>query len=116
MASGGVPWKPYTVLMTTVITDNRAARLASYKEVRRIVEEVGPSKLRPDESSAILWATEGLLLATSGDDSDAVEAKTAFTTLMDDLESHRWAEMVGTPEQPGRATMLREAFAACSPV
>jgi len=112
---GGVLWEPYTIVMTTLIADNRAERLASYKEVRRIVEELGSSKLQAEESSVILWASEGLLLATSANDPEAVESRTAFTTLMDDLESHRWAEMVGTPEQPGRATLLRAAFAACSP-
>ena len=92
----------------------RAARLEAYKEVKEIVAAVGAAKLYKAESSTILWAAEGLLLAPAADDPEALESKTAFETLMNDLESHRWAEMRGTPEQPGTARRLRAAFANCA--
>ena len=94
--------------------DNHTIRLEAYKEVKHIVEK-STSKLNEAEMKTILWAAEGTLLAASTDDPDFVESQQAFTTLMDDLESHRWAEMVGTEENPGTGMKLRRAFAACAP-
>src|ERR1039458_34494 len=96
-------------------TEERAARLEAYKEVQAIIAEVGASKLTETESSDILWSAEGFLLASSSEDPEVAESQTTFTTLMDNLESHRWSEMLGTPEYPGTATRLREAFNACGP-
>ena len=95
--------------------DERAARFAAYKEVKAIIDDIGSSKLSEDETSTILWGAEGLLLASSADDPDVSESRTAFSDLMDGLEGHRWAEMLGTEDHPGTARRLRAAFDECAP-
>lgn len=96
-------------------TDDRTSRLDAYKTVLGIIEQVGASKLHAPEATAIKWAAEGLLLASGPEDTEVAESQLAFSTLMDDLESHRWQDMLGDDSSPGTARKLREAFAGCGP-
>jgi hypothetical protein len=103
--------------MTTIskTADARASRLAAFRAVQGLVARYHGVKLHDDEAQIIEWASEDLLLATDCEQEDVVAAITAFTTLMDDLESGRWEDMVGSEEQPGSAMLLRRAFIACAP-
>ena len=71
-------------------------------------------KLFGAEADSILWVAEGLLLANSTTDAEAVQARKAFDTLMDGLAAERWQ-----PNGPRTAELQRkrliEAFAECAP-
>jgi len=93
----------------------RTARYDAYIAVRGLVEELRDVKLFGAEADSILWAAEGLLLANSSTDADAVEARTAFDTLMDDLAAERWQDKGPTTAELQRKRLI-EAFAECAPV
>lgn len=88
-------------------------RVVAFGEVRRIVAEHRGAKLFDDEADVLLDAASDMMLAASSEQVE--EARETFETQMDRLEASRWAEMVGTEAQPGTATKLRRAFAACTP-
>lgn len=88
-------------------------RTAAFGEVRRIVGEHRGAKLFAEEADAILDAASDMMLAADGH--EVQDAQEQFDAQMDRLEASRWAEMVGTTAQPGTATKLRRAFAACAP-
>jgi hypothetical protein len=71
-------------------------------------------KLFDGEADSILWAAEGLLLANSPTDADAVEARTTFDTLMEDLAAKRWQDTGPTTAEFQRKRLV-EAFAECAP-
>ena len=93
----------------------RTARYDAYKAVRGLVEELRNVKLFEAEANSILWAAEGLLLANSPTDAEAVEARTTFDTLMDGVVAERWQDIGPTTAELQR-TRLVEAFAECAPV
>ena len=68
----------------------RTHRFDAYRAVRGLVEQLRRVKLSDAEADSILWAAEGPLLANSPTDAEAVEARTAFDTLMDGLAAARW--------------------------
>ncbi|MGH8301164.1 MAG: hypothetical protein ACRET5_06820, partial [Steroidobacteraceae bacterium] len=72
-----------------LIDSPRTTRYDAYKAVRGLVEELRDVKLFDAEADCILWAAEGLLLANSPTDPDAVEARTTFDTLMHGLAAKR---------------------------
>jgi hypothetical protein len=88
-------------------------RVAAFGEVRRIVSEQRGAKLFDHEAEVLLDAASDMMLAS--DSGEADDAKEAFDAQMDVLEKSRWAEMVGTEDQPGTATKLRRAFGRCAP-
>jgi hypothetical protein len=92
----------------------RTARYDAYKAVRGLVEELRNVKLFDAEADSILWAAEGLLLANSPTDAEAVEARTTFDTLMQDLAAKRWQD-VGLTTAEFQRKRLVEAFAECAP-
>ena len=92
----------------------RTHRYDAYRAVRALVEQLRRVKLSDAEADSILWAAEGLLLATSPTDAEAVEARTAFDTLMDDLAAARWQDIGPTTAELQRKRLI-EAFAECAP-
>jgi hypothetical protein len=88
---------------------DRSARLTAYREVREITAELRGVKLHDAEAAVIDQAAEDMLLASGRDDEHAQESHTAFVTLMDDLESHRWEEHGATADR------LRVLILACAP-
>ena len=93
----------------------RTHRYDAYQAVRGLVEELRRVKLLDAEADSILWAAEGLLLANSPTDADAIEARTAFDTLMDALAAARWQDTGPTTAELQRKRLI-EAFAECAPV
>ena len=91
----------------------RTARYDAYKAVRGLVEELRNVKLFDAEADSILWAVEGLLLANSPTDAEAVDARTTFDTLTDGLLA-RWQDVGPTTAELQRKRLL-EAFAECAP-
>jgi hypothetical protein len=92
----------------------RTTRYDAYKAVRGLVEELRDVKLFDAEADCILWAAEGLLLANSPTDPDAVEARTTFDTLMHGLAAKRWQDVGPTTAESQRRRLV-EAFAECAP-
>jgi hypothetical protein len=92
----------------------RTARYDAYKAVRGLVEELRKVKLFDAEADSILWAAEGLLLADSVTDADAVDARSTFDTLMRNLAAKRWQD-VGPTTAENQRKRLVEAFADCAP-
>ena len=92
----------------------RTHRYDAYRAVRGLVEELRHVKLRDAEADSIIWAAEGLLLADSPMDAEAVDARTAFGTLMDDLAATRWQDIGPTTAELQRKRLI-EAFAECAP-
>ncbi|MGZ6564851.1 MAG: hypothetical protein ACXVH1_35825 [Solirubrobacteraceae bacterium] len=93
----------------------RTARYHAYKTVRGLVEELRNVKLFDAEADTILWAAEGLLLANSTTDAEAVEARTTFDTLMDGLVAERWQDVGPTTAELQRKRLVL-AFTDCAPV
>ena len=93
----------------------RTARYDAYKAVRGLVEELRKIKLFNAEADSILWAAEGLLLADSPTDADAIEARATFDTLMEGLAAKRWQDIGPTTAELQRKRPI-EAFAECAPV
>jgi hypothetical protein len=93
----------------------RTARYDAYKAVRGLVEELRDVKLFDAEADSIVWAAEGLLLANSPTDAEAVEARTTFGTLMDALAAERWQDNGPTTAELQRKRLV-EAFSECAPV
>ncbi len=92
----------------------RTIRYDAYKAVRGLVEELRDVKLFDAEADSILWAAEGLLLANSLTDAEAVEARTRFDTLMQGLAAERWPDAGPTTAEFQRRRLI-EAFAECGP-
>jgi hypothetical protein len=92
----------------------RITRYDAYQAVRGLVEELRNVKLFDAEADSILWAAEGLLLANSPTDPEAVEARTAFETLMHGLAAKRWRDVGPTTAESQRKRLV-EAFAECAP-
>ncbi len=92
----------------------RTTRYDAYNAVRGLVEELRNVKLFDAEADSILWAAEGLLLANSPADPEAVEACTAFETLMQGLAAKRWQDVGPTTAESQRKRLV-EAFAECAP-
>ena len=92
----------------------RTGRYDAYKAVRGLVEELRNVKLFDAEADTILWAAEGLLLASSATDAEAVEARTTFDTLMDGLVAQRWQDVGPTTAELQRRRLVR-AFTDCAP-
>ena len=92
----------------------RRHRYDAYRAVRGLVEELRRVKLLDAEADSILWAAEGLLLADSPTDAEAIEARTAFDTLMDTLAAARWQDTGPTTAELQRKRLI-EAFAECAP-
>jgi hypothetical protein len=93
----------------------RTARYDAYKAVRGLVEKLRTVKLFDAEADSILWAAEGLLLASSPTDAEAVEARKTFDTLMEALVAQRWQDVGPTTAELQRKRLV-EAFAQCAPV
>jgi hypothetical protein len=91
----------------------RTTRYDAYKAVRGLVKELRTVKLFDAEADGILWAAEGLLLANSPNDAEAVQARTAFETLMQGLAEH-WQDIGPTTAEFQRKRLI-EAFADCAP-
>ena len=98
-----------------LMDSTRTARYDAYKAVRGLVEELRDVKLFDAEADSILWAAEGLLLANSPTDAEAVEARTTFDTLMEGLAAKRWQDVGPTTAEFQRKRLI-EAFAECAPV
>ena len=96
------------------MNSTRPARYDAYKAVRGLVEELRKVKLFDAEADSILWAAEGLLLASSPTDAEAVDARTTFDTLMGGLLASRWQD-VGPTTAEFQPKRLLEAFAECAP-
>lgn len=92
----------------------RIHRFDAYRAVRGLVEELRGVKLLDVEADSILWAAEGLLLANSATDAEAIEARTTFDTLMEGLAAARWQDTGPTTAELQRRRLV-EAFAECSP-
>ena len=92
----------------------RTTRYDAYKAVRGLVEELRNVKLFDAEADSILWAAEGLLLANSPADPEAVEARAAFDTLMQGLAAKRWHDVGPTTAESQRKRLV-DAFAECAP-
>ena|SRR5947209_12121829 len=99
--------------MTDPIRIHTDLRTEAYVEVRHIVAEHRGSKLFDDEADEIMDAASDMML--SADSDEVQDAQASFDAVMDRLEAARWAEMIGTEEQPGTARRLRRAFAGCAP-
>jgi hypothetical protein len=82
--------------------------------VRGLVDELRRVKLLDAEADSILWAAEGLLLANSPADAEAIEARTTFDTLMNGLAAERWQDTGPTTAELQRKRLI-EAFAECAP-
>ncbi len=93
----------------------RTSRYDAYRAVCGLVEELRNVKLLDAEADSILWAAEGLLLANSPIDAEAVEAHTTFDTLMQGLVAKRWQDVGPTTAEFQRKRLV-EAFAECSPL
>jgi hypothetical protein len=93
----------------------RTRRYDAYKAVRGLVEELRNVKLFDAEADSILWAAEGLLLANSATDAEAVEARTTFDPLMQVLAAKRWQDVGPTTAEFQRKRLI-EAFAECTPL
>jgi hypothetical protein len=93
----------------------RTTRYDAYKAVRGLVEELRNVMLFDAEADSILWAAEGLLLANSPTDAEAVEARTTFDTLMHGLVTKRWQDN-GPTTAAFQRKQLVEAFAECAPL
>ena len=93
----------------------RTTRYDAYKAVRGLVEELRNVKLFDAEADTVLWAAEGLLLANSPTDPEAVEARAAFDTLMQGLAAKRWQDLGPTTAEFQRKRLV-EAFAECAPL
>ena len=93
----------------------RRTRYDAYKAVCGLVDELRNVKLFDAEADSILWAAEGLLLATRPTDPEAVEARTTFDTLMGVLATERWPDTGPTTAGLQRKRLV-EAFAECAPV
>jgi hypothetical protein len=93
----------------------RTARHDAYRAVRGLVEELRFVKLFNTEADRILWAAEGLLLANSPADAEAIEARAMFKTLMDGLAAARWQDIGPTTAELQRKRLV-QAFADCAPV
>ena len=63
-------------------------------------------KLVGAEADTILWAAEGLLLANSPTDAEAVEARKAFDTLMHGLAAERWQDNGPTTAELQRKRLI----------
>jgi hypothetical protein len=98
-----------------VMDSTRTARYDAYKAVRGLVEELRNVKLYDAEAASILWAAEGLLLANSPTDPDAVEARTTFNTLMEGLAANRWQDIGPTTAELQRKRLIK-ALSECAPV
>jgi hypothetical protein len=96
------------------VDSTRATRYDAYKAVRGLVEELRNLKLCDAEADSILWAAEGLLLANSPTDAEAVEARTTFDTLTQGLVARRWQDLGPTTAEFQRKRLV-EAFAECAP-
>jgi hypothetical protein len=92
----------------------RTARYDAYKAVRGLVEELRKVKLFDAEADSILWAAEGLLLANSPTDPDAVDARTTIDTLMQGLAATRWKDIGPTTAELQRRRLI-QALAECAP-
>lgn len=99
--------------MSDSLTTPTDQRIVSFGEVRRIVSEQRGAKLFDEEAEVILDAASDLMLAA--DSREVQDARERFDAQMEQLEANRWAEMVGTADQPGTARKLRRAFAGCAP-
>ena len=98
------------------LTDRtRTARYDAFMAVRGLVEELRNVKLFDAEADTILWAAEGLLLASSPTDAEVVEARTTFDTLMDGLVAQRWRDVGPTTAELQRRRLVT-AFAECAPM
>ena len=93
----------------------RTTSYDAYKAVRGLVEELRNVKLFDAEADSILWAAEGLLLANSATDAEAIEACTTFDTLMQGLAAKRWQDLGPTTAEFQRKRLV-EAFAECAPL
>ncbi len=93
----------------------RTIRYDAYKAVRGLVEELRNVKLFDGEADSILWAAEGLLLANSPTDAEAVEARTTFDTLMQSLVAKRWQDNGPTTAESQRKRLVK-AFTECAPL
>lgn len=93
----------------------RRTRYDAYKAVRGLVEELRNVKLFDAEADSILWAAEGLLLANSPFEAEAVEARSTFDTLMQGLSAKRWQDNGPTTAALQRQRLV-EAFAECAPL
>jgi hypothetical protein len=98
-----------------VMGSTRTTRYDAYKAVRGLVEELRDVKLFDAEADSILWAAEGLLLANSATDAEAVEARTTFDTLMQGLAAKRWQDNGPTTAALQRKRLV-QAFAECAPL
>ena len=92
----------------------RTHRYDAYNAVRGLVEELRRVKLFDAEADTILWAAEGLLLADSPTHAEAIEARTAFDTLMNTLAAARWQDTGPTTAEIQRKRLI-ETFAECAP-
>lgn len=99
--------------MSTSSTIQTNPRVEAFAEVRRIVAEHRGGKLFDHEADVLMDAASDMMLATDGQ--DVRDAQDQFDAQMEQLEETRWAEMIGSPDQPGTATKLRRAFAGCAP-
>jgi hypothetical protein len=97
-----------------VMDSTRTARYDAYKAVRGLVEQLRKVKLFDAEADGILWAAEGLLLANSPTDPDAVEARMTCDTLMQDLAATRWKDVGPTTAELQRKRLI-QALAECAP-
>lgn len=93
---------------------SRTSRYDAYQAVRSLVAELRHVKLLDAEADSILWAAEGLLLARSPADTEAIEARRTFDTLMADLAADRWRDIGPTTAELQRRRLV-EAFAECAP-
>lgn len=93
----------------------RTTRYDAYKAVRGLVGELRDVKLFDAEADSILWAAEGLLLADSTTDAEAVEARITFDTLMQGVVAKRWQDVGPTTAEFQRKRLV-EAFAECAPL
>jgi hypothetical protein len=98
-----------------VMDSTRTTRYDAYKAVRGLVAELRNVKLFDAEADSILWAAEGLLLANSPTDAEAVEARTMFDTLMQGLAAKRWQDNGPTTAEFQRKRLV-EAFTECAPL
>jgi hypothetical protein len=92
----------------------RTARYDAYKAVHGLVEELRNIKLFAAAATSILLAADGLLLANSPTDAEAVEARTTFDTLMKGLAAERWQDVGPTTAELQRKRLI-DAFAECAP-
>jgi hypothetical protein len=97
------------------MVSTRTTRYDAYKAVRGLVEELRNVKLFDAEADSILWAVEGLLLANSPTDAEAVEARATFDTLMQGLAAKRWQDNGPTTAESQRKRLI-EAFTDCAPL